>query len=223
PDAAFTPVTLPSSTFSPRAMMHTESHIFSALSMMCVLNTTVLPRRFSSRMASFSACALIGSRPLNGSSRMTRSGSCSSVAMNCTFCCMPRDSSSTLASPLFFPRRREPDRLDLFAAAGRARPRAPPFALGEKQQAPPHLHLLIETALLGQIADLIQHLAIGVRPAEERDGSRIGKDDVEHHSDRRRLAGAIGAEQAVHRPTRYLKRQCAHGDVLLVPLHDIAN
>ena len=44
PAADFTPATVPSSTFSPRAMMHTESHIFSALSMTCVLNTTVLPR-----------------------------------------------------------------------------------------------------------------------------------------------------------------------------------
>ena len=39
-----TSATVPSSTFSPRAMMHTESHIFSALSMTCVLKMTVLPR-----------------------------------------------------------------------------------------------------------------------------------------------------------------------------------
>ena len=38
---------------------------------------------------------LIGSRPENGSSRIRISGSCTIVAMNWTFCCIPLESSST--------------------------------------------------------------------------------------------------------------------------------
>ena len=38
--------------------------------------------------------ALTGSRPLKGSSMMMSSGSCSRVAMNWIFCCMPLESSS---------------------------------------------------------------------------------------------------------------------------------
>ena len=41
---------------------------------------------------------LIGSRPLNGSSRITISGRCRTVAMNWSFCCIPFDSSSTFES-----------------------------------------------------------------------------------------------------------------------------
>ena len=83
-------------------MMHTASHIRSALSIRCVLKITVFPRARSSTTVSLSACALIGSRPENGSSRITSSGSWISVPMNCTFCCMPRDSSSIFAKPQSF-------------------------------------------------------------------------------------------------------------------------
>ena len=37
-----------------------------------------------------------GSRPLIGSSTISTSGWCSTVAMNCAFCCMPFDSSLVL-------------------------------------------------------------------------------------------------------------------------------
>ena len=37
----------------------------------------------------------MGSSPLKGSSRITRSGPCMTVVMNWTFCCMPLESSST--------------------------------------------------------------------------------------------------------------------------------
>ena len=206
-------------------MMHTESHIFSALSMTCVLKITVLPRRLSSTTASLSACALIGSRPLNGSSRITRSGSCSSVAMNCTFCCMPRDSSSTFASPQSLSARREAEPLEPFVDARAPRSRAlHAFELGEEQQHAAHLHLLVEAALFGQVADAVEHAERSVfgRPKSEIVPG-VGRDDVEDHADRRRLAGAVGAEQAVHRSARHLERQVANRDVLLVPLHDIAN
>ena len=73
------------------------------------------------------------------------------------------------------------------------------------------------------IADAIEDLEIGVRLAEERDASRVRKNDVENHSDGRRLTGAVWAEETVDRTARHLERQIADGDVLVVPLHDIAN
>ncbi len=39
-----------------------------------------------------------GSSPLNGSSRMRRSGSCKTHVMNWIFCCMPLESSSHFLS-----------------------------------------------------------------------------------------------------------------------------
>src|ERR1039458_5410944 len=68
------------------------------LVMRCVENRIVFPAFFNSSKTSFSMTALAGSRPAKGSSMMTSSGSCSSAAMNCTFCCIPLDSSSTFLS-----------------------------------------------------------------------------------------------------------------------------
>ena len=54
--------------------MKIRSHIRSAVAMSWVLKTTVVPRRRISRTASFSTCALTGSRPENGSSRIRSDG-----------------------------------------------------------------------------------------------------------------------------------------------------
>ena len=86
----------PSSTFLPRAMMHTESHTFSACSIWWVENSTVRPLLRMSSTTSRSTSALIGSSPLHGSSRITSSGSWISAVANWTFCCMPLDRSWTL-------------------------------------------------------------------------------------------------------------------------------
>ena len=66
--------------------------------MSCVLKTIVVPRRRSSSTASRSTSALTGSRPENGSSRITSLGRATTVAMNCTFCDMPFESASTFWS-----------------------------------------------------------------------------------------------------------------------------
>ena len=64
--------------------------------MSCVEKTIVVPRSRSASTASLSASALTGSSPLNGSSRISSSGSETTAAMNCTFCACPFDSDSTL-------------------------------------------------------------------------------------------------------------------------------
>ena len=64
-----------------------------------VLKTTVVPRRRISSTASFSASALTGSSPENGSSRISSSGCDTTAATNCTFCDMPFESVSIFRSP----------------------------------------------------------------------------------------------------------------------------
>ena len=137
-------------------MMHTESHIFSALSMMCVLKITVLPRRLSSSTASLSACALIGSRPLNGSSRMTSSGSCSSVRDELHLLLhAARQLVDLRVAPVLVAAGETESRQPLVdARVGDARLES--LELGEEQQHAAHLHLLVEAALFGQIADAVE-------------------------------------------------------------------
>src|SRR5437773_1575490 len=91
--------------------------------MMCVENRIVTPSRRSSTTASFMTCVLTGSSPANGSSNTTSSGSCRTVEMNCTFCCMPFESSSTRRMR-HAPR---PSRSSQSAARARARRRSTPF------------------------------------------------------------------------------------------------
>ena len=78
--------------------MKIRSHIRSAVAMSCVLNTMVFPSRRNWSTASFSASAFTGSSPLNGSSRITSSGSATTLAMNWTFCAMPFESASIFLS-----------------------------------------------------------------------------------------------------------------------------
>ncbi len=70
-------------------------------------------------------------------------------------------------------------------------------------------HSLVEAALFREIADAVAHLR-DVAP-EHADGAFVGREDAEHHAQRRGLAGAIGAEEAQDRTLRQAERQIAHG------------
>src|SRR5512140_412578 len=87
------------------------------------------------------------------------------------------------------------------------------FELGEELEHAPHLHLLVETTLLRQIADAIAVAAADARVAEDGDRPGIGLDDVQNHADGRRLAGPVGSEQAIHDSARHLKREVLFSDV----------
>ena len=52
-------------------------------------NRTIFPLLISSFTTSFSNCALTGSSPENGSSRITISGLCASAVISCIFCWLP--------------------------------------------------------------------------------------------------------------------------------------
>ncbi len=93
---AWISASVPSSTFLPRKIMKMRSQSRSAVAMSCVEKTMVVPRSRSASTASLSTSAFTGSRPLNGSSRISSSGSETTAAMNCTFCDCPFDSDSIL-------------------------------------------------------------------------------------------------------------------------------
>jgi len=96
-----------------------------------------------------------------------------------------------------------------------------PLELREEPQHAPHLHLLVQPALLREVADPVGDPGCAVRRAEQRDRSAVRHDDVEQHPDRRRLPRAVRAEQAVHGSAGDGERQVAHGEVVAVALHDV--
>ena len=71
-----------SSTLRPRWIITTWSQISSACGITCVENSIVAPRRCSATIWSRSSRMLTGSSPLNGSSRISRSGSWMIAATN---------------------------------------------------------------------------------------------------------------------------------------------
>src|SRR5680860_874670 len=85
--------TLPYKTASPRLMRAIRLQSFSTWYIWWVDMITVLPAACCSSRISLTSRVLTGSRPAKGSSTMMRSGSCSSVAITCAFCCMPLESS----------------------------------------------------------------------------------------------------------------------------------
>ena len=60
------------------------------------------------------------------------------------------------------------------------------------------------------------------RPAEEVDLAPVGRQDVHDHPDRRRLAGAVRAEQAEDGAGRHRERQVVDRDVALVGLAHVS-
>src|ERR1035437_4809149 len=69
--------------------------------------------------------------------------------------------------------------------------------LAEKDELIQHVHLLVEAALLRQVANAAEDAA-GERLVEERDRARVGDRDADHHSDGTGLARAVGPEQSEH-------------------------
>jgi hypothetical protein len=47
---------------------------------------------------------------------------------------------------------------------------------------------------------------------EHRHGAGVGSDQAEEHPDRGRLAGSVGAQEAVHSPDRHVEVEALYGD-----------
>ena len=82
--------------------------------------------------------------------------------MNCTFCCMPRESSSIFASPQSLSAVLSAKRSIHSSMRRSASFAAEPLELGEEAKDAAHLHLLVESALLGEIADAVEDRLVGV-------------------------------------------------------------
>src|ERR1700674_6060652 len=90
----------------------------------------------------------------------------------------------------------------------------------QEQQLLCHLHLRIQTALLGQVAEGMADVRVHrlARPAHR---AAIGPEDVEHHADGRRLARAVGAEKAEDGAWLRGERTLRHGLHLTERLRNI--
>ena len=165
PYCAWISSSVPSSTFLPLKIMKMRSHIFSAVAMSCVLKTTVVPRRRISSTASLrdfgvdrveAGERLVEDQELRAARRPRRrtapSATCPSTA--------PR--SSSRPSPAC-PSARHPVVDGGIELGDRASLQLPVVA-----EQPADGHLLVEAALLGQIADAIAG-GRGVAGAEDFD------------------------------------------------------
>ena len=94
--------------------------------MSCVEKTIVVPCLRSSSTASRSASAFTGSRPENGSSRMTSFGLATTAEMNCTFCAMPLESWSTRLSAQSVSSMRSSQSIDDRSSSATERPLSRP-------------------------------------------------------------------------------------------------
>ena len=102
------------------------------------------------------------------------------------------------------------------ASATRPRARAPVAVRRhrvEEREVAPSRQVRVRRRPLDQRADLRQHPPRGPRHllAEQLDPSRGGQDQAEQHPDRRRLAGAVGAEEAVDVALADVEVDLVHG------------
>ena len=86
-----------------------------------------------------------------------------------------------------------------------------------------HLHLLVESALFGEVPDLIEDPWVGIGAPEQGDRPGVRGDDVQDHPNAGGLAGAVGAEQTVDGPGGDGERQGADCRVLRVSFGDPSN
>src|SRR5690606_20283042 len=87
----------------------------------------------------------------------------------------------------------------------------------------PRRHPRVKMLLLGDVADLPLHADgdAALALAEELDALRIRLDDAHEHAQRRRLAGAVAAEKAVHLAARHGERQPVQGADAPVTNHEV--
>ena len=158
---------VPSATTRPRSTMMARSHRSSTRSSWWDENSTVAPRRASPTSTLDSASTATGSRPENGSSSISTSGSWSSALISWTRCWLPSDRSSSCRRP----DRRGRARRASGGPRGRATLRSMPRSCAEEAQLLGDLHRRVEAALLGQVAEAAAHLEVD-RPAVEAHAAR---------------------------------------------------
>src|ERR1019366_7948621 len=89
----------------------------------------------------------------------------------------------------------------------------------EKQELVDDLHLPVEAALLGQVADAFLQPVVHLL-AEHADLARVRLRDVHDHADRGRLPGAVRPEETERGAVRDLEVEVVDGGELAEALHD---
>ena len=148
------------------------------------------PARATSRSSAWKLCWTSGSRPAIGSSRISSSGSCMNAWIRPSFWRLPVESSRTGRSSCASKRS---------ASASRTRRSTPPRSVGE----------VVEHGVAGQLRIQREIARAGSRRAGGSRGCRCWlsrpeqlrraagrRDQVEQQPHRRRLAGAVRAEEA---------------------------
>ena len=170
-------------------MIATRSQVRSTSAMMCDERKTVRPSSRASRTSPKNVCWTSGSRPDVGSSRISRSGRCWSATTSPTFCLLPL---RVLAEA---PARVEVERVDQPRDVG------PVDAAAQVPEVLDRLgagQAVVQVELAGQVADpAMDRDRIGGRLDAEHLGAAGGRtDEVEQDAHRRRLARAVGPEEA---------------------------
>ena len=95
---------------------------------------------------------------------------------------------------------------------------------GERPQVLPAGQVRVEGRRLDERSDLEQPVPVAPaeRPAEDLDRARVGMDQAGQQPHRRRLAGAVRAEEAVHDAGRHGQVQARQGDPGSVALREPA-
>ena len=135
-----------------------------------------------------------GSRPFVGSSSTTSSGACTSACASLTRWRMPVENVPIRREPLLL----EPDLEEHLARAQhRGAPRQP-AQLAEVHDEVARRHPARQALVLGHVADAAPQLeaARGGVDAEQPRRAGVGLDEAEQRPHERRLAGAVGAQQA---------------------------
>ena len=197
----------PPTTTRPRSMIAIDSQSASTVSIWWVEKISVLPWSRSSRNASRRIATLTGSRPVNGSSISSTSGSWRIAAMSWIFCWLPFDSSSARRlGELRHPEPGQPvERLAARPVGCDAVERR------EVRELVEHDHPRVEAALLGEVAPRRprQGPAVGASPG---DRPAIGLEHAEHDPHRRRLAGSVRAEEPEDLAGRDVEREAVERD-----------
>ena len=197
-------VMVPWKATAPRFMIVTLSQISSTSAMSWELSSTVSPlaasRLTSARMSRMPA----GSRPLAGSSSTSSLRLAQQAGRDAEALAHPVGVAADLAVG---PVGQVDDLEDLLEQAG------PDAAVEEREalEVLPAGQVGVEAWALDEAGDAVQHADAGVGPgpAEDPDRARVGPDQPEQHPQERRLAGAVGPEDAVD-----LARGHAEGDVV---------
>ena len=157
-----------------------------------------------------------GSTPVVGSSSRISSGSWTSVQASASFCFIPPDSRSASRAAK---RRQLRHRQQLVAARAVV---ANAVHLGEERDVLVDGQIAVQTESLREIADALGQRAMRAHriEAEHAHLARVGVQQPAHQANRRRLAGAVGADEAEHLAALHVEAQAGERRRLAVSLDD---